>query len=461
MSCPAIRPTRILNGALSPTVLPYQSAPTAAPSSDTSTKTPIPFPQQQQDQAQLAASAPGVSASSTFESGLALFASLDAENATEAEAECGQLRRALAEKETEIQTKNLLLLRSKDALFQLNERLVVAQRDAACALAEKEEVERALAKAHTAIIGHEQRIESLQLSLQDALEDAKRGLTDARQEWDAQTQQLTMDNDRLKACLSESEQMTASLHAKICVIEASAEERESCLRQQLAQEARRTAEARAHAETASAELQRAEAEAHEQLEKERKSRKQLAERVAMTEDAVLAQMKKKEAEVEALQLRVDSHQKHLRRLASPALSGMSPSMTPSSISTRRLAGSTCTKSRSIRRRNTSNQSSATRAKRQLIGHANVYMDKENMTPQQSAVSVLSSVSVGAPDVMSLKKSQSKEAQKMKQNIKKKIGLTVRSDCTNKLPWSSPKVEKRKKKRRGRQVASRYLTTSMR
>ena len=49
-------------------------------------------------------------------------------------------------------------------------------------------------------------------------------------------------------------------------------------------------------------------------------REKLEKRVAVTEDTVLEKMKQKEAEVQALQLKVDSHQKHLRRMSrSPAI----------------------------------------------------------------------------------------------------------------------------------------------
>ena len=60
---------------------------------------------------------PPAAPSSAFDSGLGLFASIAADSEPLA-VEIHELRRALAEKETEIQSKNLLLVRSKEALLE-------------------------------------------------------------------------------------------------------------------------------------------------------------------------------------------------------------------------------------------------------------------------------------------------------------------------------------------------------
>ena len=451
----------ILAGAASPTVFPRKGS--------ASTVFPRKGPERNEEATSATATgvetehgtAPSAPASSSsgvigetdtdkFESGLALFASIAAPALSDPQAvECNQLRRALSEKETEIQDKNLLLLRTKEALIQLNERLAAATRERDARAEETRAAQEALVAMRCDIDDKAARIDSLTCSLQDALDEGARSLREARKEWENESQHLSDDHVTLAERLAASEKMTASLRAKMCVLEASANERECALRRQLTQVKEQAAAERHHAET---ERARAEAISREKLEEERASRKHLAERVAVTEDAVMAQMKQKEAEVEALQLRVDSHQKHLRRLATP-------STTPSSstASTHRTGNGSRPRS-SVQRKRTG---SGGRAKRQLVVQ-NKLMDKENATPRFVGAEFefvgenKSNTMCGPVGVVSPKKKK-----KTKKKAKKKTGLSVRSESTN-LTRSgiTPKVRNRKK-RRGRQVASRYLTSSMR
>ena len=379
--------------------------------------------------------------SSTFDSGLGLFASIAVDSEPLA-LEIHELRRALAEKETEIQSKNLLLVRSKEALLELNERLSESKALVKKLEVEKESVCAELNTAKQTNVDHEQRIDSLTSSLQDALDNSSRTLADARVEWEAEAQQISDANRTLSQKLETSELKTASLEAKICVVEASANEREIALRRQIAEEKERTAIKKSQTDKEIAILKLKLQEANEKLEGERSSREKLAERVAVTEDAVLEEMKKKEAEVEALQIRVDSQQKYLRRFASPALQ---PSVTPtSSTGSSRKSGGRKSRSSSMRRGRVCGGRSTSRAKRQLTISKKSFVDKENVEPPpRGQLKSRDSVIEEFP-------AKSKTG-KQKSAV---LGLTLRGDA------KVMKVKRKKKvlKRKGRQVASRYLSS---
>ena len=451
----------ILRGAASPTVFPKShSAPSqpCQPPADAAGAV---------DARDAAAEPPAPTTTDAFESGLALFEAIAKPTLADPLAvEVDHMRRALSEKENEIQEKNLLLVRTKEALIQLNERLDASVSASSKLDAEKKAADAELAAARKLNQEQTDRIDSLTRSLQDALDDGARALRDAHIQFENETRNLSEENAALTQQLSTTEQTVASLRAKICVIEASATERECALRRKLAEETERAAVAQERADSATTECERVVAVTQAQLEKERTSREKLEKRVAVTEDTVLEKMKQKEAEVQALQLKVDSHQKHLRRMSrSPAIA-LSGSSTPSLRPSQRSAGSLAKSSERRGRiaRNGCARSVAKRqvARRQLVvddeAHA-AHVDKENLTPSR----VQLGRNQNAVGRLSLKKPAAKtraRKKRSKKKVAKKVGLTVRSECANLPVHTSPRALKRNK-RKGRRIASRYLTSSMR
>ena len=257
----------------------------------------------------------------TLDAGLGLFAALTTNDPKSIE--IADLRAALDDIRKELEKRNLLLIRSKEALSTLGDRLSTSQSTIKQHGAIQCRLEAELDDARTTLkdntLAHAATIDGLQEHLTNVRTQCARDTTTARESFAQQEHEWT---SRLAA----ADATNVELQEQLRTVQSAATTREASLKASFNEE---LSQAQENIENFVEDLSKSDMQlaaahhlAQERLEElncvkerflcEEQQRKDLAARVSTTEQEVIDRLRQKQIEVEALQLKVTSQQKYLR-----------------------------------------------------------------------------------------------------------------------------------------------------
>ena len=249
----------------------------------------------------------------TLDAGLSLFAALTTDDPKSVE--IADLRAALEDTRKNLESRNLLLIRSKEALSTLGDRLKHSQTTIKTLEANECRLESELDNSRTTIKDNDMKHTATTANLREHLTTVRtqcaRDITQQRDHFAQQEHEwqqkiftandaTTLLRDQLATSMLRATDLNEELLQTQSNIENFVEDLSTC-EMKLA-EANNLAQIRLEELTL----------VQEQFVLEETKRKDLAERVSTTEQEVIDRLKSKQEEVENLQIKVDSQQKYLR-----------------------------------------------------------------------------------------------------------------------------------------------------
>jgi chromosome segregation ATPase len=274
----------------------------------------------------------------SLDTGLGLFAALATNDPKSIQIE--DLQESLNETRKELESRNLLLIRSKEALSTLGERLTassatIQQLEAnECRLeSELDDLRSTLKENHST---HEATVNNLREHLSTVRSQCAIDVTTAREafsqqehEWQCQMTNMEAENVKLKEQLAAANAIEIGLNEELSQAQDNIED--LCTKLSLAETKLKSSEKQSQLHLD--ELNRV----REQFSYEEKQRKELAARVSSTELEVIDRLRQKQVEVDSLKLKVDSHKKYLK-LTKKARTGVSSSSSSSSKKSSKISG---------------------------------------------------------------------------------------------------------------------------